>query len=189
MQKRDIDKFCPESQQEWRQWLQENHCLKQSVWLVCYKKKSGVPSIFWSQAVDEALCFGWIDSKRITLDEDRFMQLFTQRKAGSTWSKVNKKKVQQLINVGLMMPAGHQSIERAKQNGSWASLDEVEDLIIPVDLNQELEKCTGILNLFLTSSKSLRKSILLQLAMAKRAGTRQKRINVIVENLSQKLST
>lgn len=188
MQKKVITTFCPASQQEWRGWLQENHLLKQSVWLVYYKKKAGVPSISWSQAVGEAICFGWIDSKRMPLDEDRFIQLFTQRKPSSTWSKINKGKIQRLIHEGLMTPVGHQSIETAKQNGSWTSLDEVEDLIIPVDLKQELEKSSSVLNLFLSSSKSLRKSILLQLATAKRAETRQKRINVIIENLSQKLS-
>ena len=187
MQKKDTDTFCPASQQEWRQWLQENHQSKQSVWLVYYKKQSNIRTISWSQAVSEALCFGWIDSKRIALDEDRFMQLFTLRKPNSTWSKVNKEKIQQLIGGGLMTQAGYQSIERAKQNGSWTSLDEVEALEIPLDLEQELNNTPGALDHFLRLSKSVRKSHLLQLALSKRVDTRQRRINVIAENLSQKL--
>src|SRR4051812_37272435 len=94
----EIETFCPTSRTSWRKWLQKNHRSRKSVWLVCYKKKSNKPTVVWSDAVDEALCFGWIDSKRITLDEDRFMQFFSQRKVNGTWSKVNKEKIELLTS-------------------------------------------------------------------------------------------
>ena len=98
MIKEDLDNFHPTSKQDWRQWLLENHRLKQSVWLVYYKKKCKMPSISWSEAVDEALCFGWIDSTAKPIDEEKYKQFFTKRKPKSVWSKVNKEKVGRLIN-------------------------------------------------------------------------------------------
>ncbi len=146
-----------------------------------------MPSVGWSEAVDEALCFGWIDSTRISIDDEKFMQLFSKRKPGSVWSKINKGKVQQLIEIGLMMPAGFKSIEIAKQNGSWSILDEVEELIIPKDLQKELKARKGSKEFFLSLSKSSRKAILQWLVLAKRPETRQKRILEIAELAAQKL--
>ncbi len=146
-----------------------------------------MPSIAWSEAVDEALCFGWIDSTRVSVDDEKFMQLFSKRKPGSVWSKINKGKVQQLIENGLMMPAGFKSIEIAKQNGSWSILDEVEELIIPQDLQKELKARKGSKEFFLSLNKSSRKAMLQWLVLAKRPETRQKRILEIAELAAQKL--
>ncbi|WP_306352293.1 YdeI/OmpD-associated family protein [Flavobacterium sp. '19STA2R22 D10 B1'] len=187
MEKTDIETFCPRSQQEWRQWLEENHHLKRSIWLIYYKKKSNVPTITWSDAVDEALCFGWIDSTKKSIDDHTFMQFFCQRKPNSVWSKINKTKIDRLITHGLMAPAGHKSIDTAKQNGSWTILDEVEELKIPVDLEIEFKKEEGSIDFFLGLSKSARKSILQWLVMAKREETKQKRIREIVKLAAQKL--
>jgi len=187
MQKKQIETFCPTSRQEWRRWLKENHSLKQSVWLVCYKKKSNVPTITYSDAVDEALCFGWIDSTRKSLDNETFMQFFCKRKPTSVWSKINKGKVQRLIYEGLITQAGHQSIETAKQNGSWTILDDVEELIIPKDLEKEFKSKPGSKDFFLSLSKSVKKAILQWLVLAKQQETRQKRISEIAELASQKL--
>jgi uncharacterized protein YdeI (YjbR/CyaY-like superfamily) len=187
MQEKDIDTFYPTSQQAWRSWLQENHRSKQSVWLVCYKKKANIPTVLWSDAVDEAICFGWIDSKRITIDDDKFMQFFTKRKPNGTWSKVNKEKIKQLIYQGLMTEAGLECIEKAKQNGSWTVLDEVEELIIPMDLESAFDAKTGSKEFFLGLSKSVRKSILQWIVLAKQAETRQKRMNEVAEMASQNL--
>ena len=187
MQKKEIETFCPASRQEWRLWLKENHSSKQSVWLVYYKKKSNVPSITYSDAVDEALCFGWIDSVKKTLDDEKFMQFFCKRKPNSVWSKVNKGKVQRLIDEGLMNKAGFESIETAKQNGSWAILDDVEELKIPKDLEKAFKAKQGSKDFFLSLSKSVRKSILQWLVLAKRPETRQKRIDEITELAAQKL--
>jgi uncharacterized protein YdeI (YjbR/CyaY-like superfamily) len=125
MQKTEIEIFYPKSQTEWRKWLQDNHLSSQAVWLVYYKKKSNIASITWSEAVDVALCFGWIDSKRISIDQETSHQFFTKRKPKSTWSKINKNKVEKLIEQGLMTEAGFKSIDIAKQNDSWTILDEV----------------------------------------------------------------
>lgn len=175
----EIEIFYPTSRTAWRAWLEKNNLSKQSVWLVFYTQSSGKPSLTWSDAVDIALCFGWIDSKKIKIDATSSQQFFSKRKAQSTWSKINKEKVQQLIDNGLMTPAGYASIEIAKQNGSWTMLDEVEKLIIPQDLEQAFDKQSGSKDYFLSLSRTIRKMMLQWIVLAKRPETRQKRINEI----------
>ncbi|HEV7350473.1 YdeI/OmpD-associated family protein [Telluribacter sp.] len=187
MKNTEIDTFCPTSRQDWRQWLEENHRVKQSVWLVYYKMKSGLPTISWSEAVDEALCFGWIDSKALPVDAEKYRQFFCKRKPNSVWSKINKEKVQRFIDNGLMTQAGLDSIATAKGNGSWAILDEVEELIIPKDLAEAFKSKPGSEEYFLGLSKSVRKNILQWIVLAKRPETRQKRISEVAELASQKL--
>jgi len=172
---------------DWRKWLAENHFSEQNVWLVFYNKKSELPSITWSDAVDVALCFGWIDSKKVKIDEETSHQFFSKRKPKSTWSKINKAKIEQLIEQGLMTEAGFKSIETAKQNGSWTILDEVEELIIPADLDAEFADKPNAKDFFLGLSKSVRKMILAWLVFAKTPQTRQKRITEIVERAEQEL--
>lgn len=187
MEKVEIEKVYPATRQEWRQWLSENHEVKQAVWLIYFKKNSSKPSFPWSEAVDEALCFGWIDSVRKSIDHETFIQFFSKRKPKSVWSKINKEKVQRLIDEGQMSHAGFQTIEIAKQNGSWIILDQVEELIIPKDLEKEFKTKKGSKDFFLSLSKSVRKAILQWLVMAKQPATRQKRIIEIAELASQKL--
>jgi uncharacterized protein YdeI (YjbR/CyaY-like superfamily) len=187
MHKKETEIFYPKNKTEWRKWLQENHVSKQAVWLVYYNKKSKLESITWSEAVDEALCFGWIDSKRISIDKDTSHQFFSKRKPKSTWSKINKNKVQELIEKGLMTKAGLTCIETAKQNGSWTLLDEVEELIIPKDLETEFTKKPIAKDFFCSASKSVKKIILYWLLSAKTIETRQKRIAEIIESAEQKL--
>lgn len=187
MRKNNTDTFYPTSRTNWRNWLMKNQLLKESVWLICYKKKADKPTISWSEAVDEALCFGWIDSKRIPVDEEQFMQFFSKRKSNGTWSKVNKKKIKHLIDRGLMTKAGFEIIEKAKQNGSWTILDEVEELIIPDDLAEAFRKKKGSGYFFLSLSKSVKKAILQWIALAKRPETRQKRIVEIASKAQQNL--
>ncbi len=181
----EIETFYPKSRQEWRNWLQENHTKKQSVWLIYFKKKSNTPTVIYSEAVDEALCFGWIDSKAKPLNDEKFMQFFSKRKEKSVWSKVNKQKVERLINEGLMTKAGYDIIETAKQNGCWTVLDEAEALIIPQDLEDEFTKRPHAKDYFLSLSRSDKRNILQWLTMAKRQETRQKRITEIVELANQ----
>ena len=164
----------------------ENHASKQSVWLVYHKIKSNVPSISWSQAVDEALCFGWIDSTARPIDDQTFMQFFCKRKPKSVWSKINKAKVERLISEGLMTQAGFDSIEKAKDNGSWIILDEVEAFKIPKDLMTAFKAQRGSKPFFLSLSKSVQKSILQWLVVAKKTETRQKRIDEIALLAGQK---
>ncbi|GGE96291.1 Uncharacterized conserved protein YdeI, YjbR/CyaY-like superfamily, DUF1801 family [Chishuiella changwenlii] len=180
---KETEVFYPTSQIAWREWLEKNHLSKQSVWVVFYSKKSEKNSITWSEAVDVALCFGWIDSKKIKIDEETSHQFFSKRKPKSTWSKVNKQKIQFLIESGLMKQAGLDSIEIAKQNGSWTILDEVEELIIPTDLEKAFEKHKDSKTYFLSLSKSVRKMMLASLVLAKRPETRQKRIEEIIKRV------
>lgn len=170
---------------EWRQWLEQNHQTEQSVWLVCNTIKSDLPTVHWSELVDEALCFGWIDSTRKTVDEYSFVQLFSRRKPNSTWSKINKEKVKKLIDNKLMMPAGYNVIKIAQQNGSWTILDSVEELIIPEDLEEAFKLYQGAKEYFLSLSKSGKKIILQWIVLAKRPETRKKRINEIAEHAAQ----
>ncbi|CAD0008118.1 YdeI/OmpD-associated family protein [Flavobacterium chungangense] len=187
MTEKEIETYCPECQTDWRKWLEKNHQSKQSVWLIYYTKKSNIPTINWSEAVDEALCFGWIDSTRKTIDDSSFIQFFSKRKPNSTWSKINKEKIKQLIDSGRMTKAGYKSIETAKQNGSWTILDEVEELIIPNDLEDAFRKHNGSKDYFLSLSKSARKIILSWIVLAKRQETRQNRIDEIVKSAEQHL--
>lgn len=186
-EKTNIETFCPTSRKDWRKWLKKNHLSKQSVWLICYTKKSDQPTVNWSETVDEALCFGWIDSTRKTIDEFSFMQFFSKRKPKSTWSKINKEKVQRLIDNGLMTQAGLDIIETAKQNGSWTILDEVEELKIPNDLENAFKKHKDSKDYFLSLSKTVRKMMLQWLVLAKRPETRQKRIEEIAILAAQKM--
>ena len=188
MLNKKIETYYPQNRTDWRQWLAANHQSRQSVWLIYYTKKSGIPSLTWSEAVDEALCFGWIDSTKKTIDGISFMQLFSKRKPGSIWSKINKEKVQQLVDSGRMTKAGYESVETAKQNGSWTILDEVEELIIPIDLEIAFEKQKGSKDYFLSLNKSSRKMILSWIVLAKRQVTRQKRIDEVAESAVKNLN-
>lgn len=170
---------------EWREWLCKNHLSKSSVWLVFHSKFSEKKSITWRESVEVALCFGWIDSKKMKIDPETSHQFFSRRKPKSTWSKINKEKVHQLIESGHMTKAGFESIEIAKQNGSWTLLDEVEELIIPKDLNEAFSLHKGSKDYFLSLSKSARKSMLQWIVLARRAETRQNRIDEIAQHAGQ----
>lgn len=185
MQTEETDIFYPRSVDEWRQWLAENHLSKSAVRLLQYHKASGKPTISWSEAVDVALCYGWIDSKKISVDKDATHQFFSKRKAKSTWSKINKGKVARLIAEGWMTPAGLEAIETAKQNGSWILLDDVEALKIPEDLDRAFNNREGSRKFFLSLSKSVKKGILYWVISAKRPETRQKRIEEITKLASK----
>ena len=122
---KESKEICPINQEAWREWLSSNHDQEDADWLIYFKKNSPKHNLSWSDAVDEALCFGWIDSVIRKIDADSYKQYFTKRKPKSNWSKVNKDKVKNLIDQGLMQQAGYQSIQIAKENGSWNNLDAV----------------------------------------------------------------
>lgn len=182
---KNAEEYCPEDQQDWRKWLELNHDKKESVWLIFYKKESPNHNLSWSESVDEALCFGWIDSTKKTIDNNQYKQYFSKRKAKSNWSKVNKDKVKVLMDQGLMTEAGYNSIEIAKENGSWTILDEVEALITPEDLKEAFTNYEGAIEYFNGLSKSVKKTLLYWIVSAKRKETRQKRILEIVENANE----
>lgn len=177
--------FYPENRQQWRDWLEANHIEAQSIWLVQYKVKSKKKSITWAEAVEEALCFGWIDSTRRTIDDESYKQYFCKRKPKSTWSKINKDKVALFTEQGLMAEAGLITIEIAKKNGSWNILDEVEDLTIPTDLEEAFAKHPNSKEQYLLLSKSVRKMLLHRILFAKRPETRQKRIDDIISQFTE----
>lgn len=184
----EVEIFHPKTTKEWRNWLEQNHQSSESVWVVFHSKASKRPSISWSESVTEALCFGWIDSKKIKIDAETSHQFFTKRKAKSTWSKINKEKIDRLIEEGLMHPAGLKCIEIAKQNGSWTILDEVEELVLPKDLQKALQAYEGAEEFYQSLSKSKKKMILYLLVSAKRQETREARIKKIVEAAAEKKS-
>ena len=184
---KDVEEHCPYDKKEWRKWLELNHNKKDAVWLIFYKKKSSNHNLSWSESVDEALCFGWIDSTKRSIDSEKYKQYFSRRKAKSNWSKINKGKVKTLIDQGFMEEEGYKSIEIAKENGSWTILNGVEALIIPEDLKEEFENYKDSIEYFNSLSKSVKKVLLYWVVSAKRKETRQKRILEIVENASNNL--
>ncbi|MGX7666240.1 YdeI/OmpD-associated family protein [Flavobacterium pedocola] len=167
--------------EEWRAWLHENHNVSKGVDLIFYKVGSTMESMRWEDAVQVALCYGWIDSTVKRLDDERRKQMFTPRKDKSVWSKLNKSYIEKLIAGNLMHESGLKKIEIAKQNGSWTSLDHVEDLVIPDDLQQVFNQNKKAMENYTNFSFSYRKSYLYWLNQAKREETRKARIEEIVK--------
>lgn len=176
----DFEKVYAKDRTAFRKWLEKNHTSAPGIWLVYYKKYSGKPSISYAEAVKEALCFGWIDSKVNSLDDERYMQVFTPRKAKSVWSASNKRYIAELLSEGLIMEAGLKCIEVAKQNGMWESLDKVEALELPDELVKAFKKNKPAKENFEKFPPSSKKLILQWIASAKRDETRQKRIEEAV---------
>ena len=183
----DLEHVYPGTREAWRNWLTENHTQTAPIWLIYDKVSAGNCRLTYDEAVEEALCFAWIDSKVNTLDATRFKQVFSPRKPNSTWSKVNKWRVEVLIAQGLMMPPGLAKIERAKQNGTWTVLDAIEELIVPPDLMEALAENAMARNYFEKFSPSSKKVILYWIQSAKRPETRQKRIEETVRLAGQNI--
>ncbi|MCC3157711.1 YdeI/OmpD-associated family protein [Hymenobacter sp. 15J16-1T3B] len=177
----DLPLVAAATREEWRQWLLDHHDTAAGVWLVYFKKGSGQPSITWAEAVEEALCFGWIDSKSLTIDAQRYKQVFTPRKPRSVWSKINKASLERLQAAGKMMPAGLRAVEVARQNGSWSAIDSAENLEVPADLAAALAAHETAARHFAALSPSRRKMYLQGLLAMKRPETRARRIALIVQ--------
>jgi uncharacterized protein YdeI (YjbR/CyaY-like superfamily) len=175
-----IERFHAAGRAEWRAWLERNHAAADGVWLVTFKRASGKPSLSYSEAVEEALCFGWIDSVRKTVDEERSMQYFSPRRRGSPWSKPNKERVGRLLAAGLVAPAGMAKIDAAKQDGSWEAYDAVEAMAIPADLAAALAADATAQANFTAFTASTKKQLLGWIASAKRPATRAARIERLV---------
>ena len=170
----------PPDRAAWRAWLAEHHERREGVWLVFYKKGTGKPRVEYGAAVEEALCFGWVDSKPGKLDAERSMLYFAPRKPGSGWAATNKVRVAQLVADGRMAPAGLAKVEAAQQDGSWAKLDAVEALEIPADLAVALAATPEAQRYFDAFPKSARRGILEWIVNAKRSETRARRIEETV---------
>lgn len=187
MEKDGIQTFYAENRAAWRQWLVENHANEKSVWLIMYKKGSGTPSIYYDEAVEEALCFGWIDSKPNKRDAESYFQFFAQRNPKSKWSGVNKKKVERLIEQGLMTEAGLKMIEIAKASGTWTALDEVENMVVPHDLEIAFRNNEIAGRNWEAFPRSVKRGILEWISNAKRPETRQKRIEETVTKAAENI--
>lgn len=168
--------FYASSRADWRDWLAVNHQIKKAVWLIIYRKESKIESVYYPEAVDEALCFGWIDSMPNKRDEQSYYQFFTKRNPKSNWSKVNKDKVAKLIEAGLMMPAGLAMIDLAKKSGTWDALNEVDAVKEPDDLMVVLNQNPKSLENWNNFAKSARRGILEWILNAKKPETRSQRI-------------
>lgn len=171
----------------WRDWLAAHHTQPEGVWLVLYNKASGRRLLTYEEAVEEALCFGWIDSLPRKLNEASFKLLFTPRKKGSGWSAVNKRRLEKLEAAGMLMPAGLAKIAAAKQDGSWTSLDAAEALEMPEDLTQALAANPTAQANFAAFPPSARKQILQYLSSARRPETRQQRLARVVARAADNL--
>jgi uncharacterized protein YdeI (YjbR/CyaY-like superfamily) len=166
-----------ETRQEWRQWLSDNHGRGEGVWLVSWKRHTGRPALTYDEIVEEALCFGWIDSKAGTVDDERTMLTIAPRKPGSGWSRPNKERIVRLEASGLMMPAGAAVIERARNDGSWTKLDDVENLVVPADLASAFAANPGSAEQWDAFPRSAKRAILEWIVQAKTGTTRSKRVN------------
>ena len=127
----ELPRVRPKSRKAWRAWLEKHHAASVGVWLVYAKKHSGILSLAYNDAVEEALCFGWIDSRINPIDEVFYMQMFTPRKLKSAWSPLNKARVERLLAAGLLTPSGLALVQAAKHSGAWDATKHVEELTIP----------------------------------------------------------
>jgi uncharacterized protein YdeI (YjbR/CyaY-like superfamily) len=167
----------PLSRAAWRTWLAKNHTRAEGVWLISYKKATGKPRFEYDEAVEEALCFGWVDSKPGKIDDERSMLYFAPRKPGSAWARPNKERVERLIAAGQMMPAGLAKVEAAKADGTWTLLDGVEALEVPDDLAAALAALPPARTNWDAFPRSVKRGVLEWIIQAKRPETRAKRIH------------
>ncbi|ANE45939.1 hypothetical protein SY83_06135 [Paenibacillus swuensis] len=172
--------FHAQDREAWRSWLEQHHDQEKSVWLIIYRKQSETPSVYYDEAVDEALCYGWIDSTPRKRDEESYYQFFARRNPKSNWSKVNKEKVERLTAEGRMTASGLASVKLAKETGTWTALDEVENLTIPDDLKAAFNANEQAWNHFDAFSRSSKRGILEWIQNAKRPETRKKRVEQTV---------
>ena len=177
MTEKATESIQPKSILEWNKWLERNHSRANGIWLITFKQATGRPRIFYDDAVESALCFGWIDSKPRTLDAERSMLWFSPRKKGSAWSKRNKERVEKLVAANRLHEAGLAKIEEAKQDGSWIKLDSVEALEIPSDLRKAFKSNLGSNSNFDAFPRSTKRAILEWIGNAKTEATRAKRVS------------
>ncbi|MEE9362127.1 MAG: YdeI/OmpD-associated family protein [Cellulophaga sp.] len=166
---------------EWRKWLHENHANYKGIYLIFYKVDHEKESMRWEEAVQVAICYGWIDSTVKSLGDGKRQQYFSPRNPKSVWSKLNKNYIVNLTAKGLMQPSGLEKIKIAKENGSWVILDDVENGIIPQNLQDAFSKNPKAYSNYKGFSKSYQKGYLYWLKQAKREETKQKRIQKIIQ--------
>jgi uncharacterized protein YdeI (YjbR/CyaY-like superfamily) len=184
----DLKKVQPKSRAAWRAWLDKNHAASQGVWLVFAKKHTGLPSLSYEDAVQEALCFGWIDSLMKSIDDRFHMQMFTPRKPKSAWSATNKARLAKLTKAGVMAPAGLAAVKLAKKSGSWDAYAVVDALTIPPELQRAFDANLEAKNNWPSYSPSAQRSFLHMINGAKRAETREKYVKRVIDYVAKKVS-
>ena len=172
----ELHEIHPKTPAGWRSWLQKNHTTSDGVWLIYYRASTGNRRLSWEEAVREALCCGWIDSKAKSIDDERYKQTFTPRKPKSVWSKINKQHIAELTELGLMSDAGLRAVDVAKKNGAWTFLEPLDALIVPADLESALQRSDSARDAYEALSNSAERAVLYPLYSAKREATRAKRL-------------
>ena len=181
----DLKTYYAKDRKAWRKWLEKDHAKSPGVWLIYYKKVSGKSRVEYNDAVEEALCFGWIDSTMRPIDGERYMQRFTPRKPKSGWSALNKRRVENLIEQKLMTTAGLQKIEHAKKTGAWEYLDHIEAIQLPDDFAKALSKNKKAKVNFDKFPPYAKKQFLYRINSAKRPETRKQRIQLLVQRAAE----
>ena len=165
-----------DSRAQWRRWLTRHHARTSGLWLVTWKKAGGGPHVPYDDVVEEALAFGWVDSKPRAFDDERTMLWLAPRKAGTGWSAPNKARIERMAAVGLMHAAGIAKIEAAKRDGSWTKLDAVEQLVVPPDLAAALKRLPPAAKNFDAFPRSTKRGILEWIEQARMFETRARRV-------------
>ena len=171
----------------WEAWLDEHHAASEGLWLKIAKKGSGIETVSYPEALEVALCYGWIDGQKASFDDRYWLQRFTPRRSRSKWSRVNRQKATELIERGAMKPAGLREVERAKADGRWdAAYDAQSTATVPDDLRRQLEKNDAAREFFQTLNSANRYAILYQIGDAKKPETRARRIEKFVAMLAER---
>lgn len=174
------------NQKDWAKWLDKNHANSSGIWMRLAKKAAALESVSYADALDVALCYGWIDGQKKTYDADSWLQKFTPRGAKSIWSKINREKAESLIQAGKMNAAGLLAIEKAKQDGRWeAAYDSQSKASVPEDFQLELDRNLKAKEFFASLKSVNRYAILFRIQTAKKAETRAKRIQQFIEMLER----
>ena len=178
------DVFVPSGRADWRRWLASNPDRAEGLWVVYRKKSSDFDGPIYEDLVEEALCFGWIDSQVRRVDEDRVMQWFSPRRARGLWSALNKERIERLVGAGLMTDRGRAAIDAAKADGSWSQIDDVDALVMPADLEEALSATPDAQHAYGALSESAKKRYLWWIHSAKRPATRAGRVEETIRRLT-----
>ncbi|WP_206611067.1 YdeI/OmpD-associated family protein [Mariniphaga sediminis] len=185
--KKELPVISFETAEEWRNWLEKNHTNEKGIWLRMYKKGSGKPTISYALALDEALCYGWIDGQMKKYDVESYLQKFTPRRPRSTWSKKNVGHIERLEKEGKMQPSGRKEVEKAKADGRWErAYDSPKNMEVPDDFIAELSKDKKALAFFESLNKTNRYAIAWRLQSAKKPETRERRKEVMLEMMARR---
>lgn len=176
-------RFTPKSRRAWRSWLEKHHDSRAEVWLVFYKRHTGKPTLSYNDAVEEAVCFGWIDGVKRSIDDERYTHRFSPRTADSRWSATNRKRAERMTKAGLVAPAGQRAIALAKRTGNWNKTHASADLSMPPELAASLRKNRKAKQFFDSLAPSHQARFKGWINAARRPETRQKRIDEVFELL------